>query len=216
MASSSNRLDILYFNVPGTVQCHEFQHFNASDRDHRAVNYEHFIEPACAADYPTIAAVNVAAFEQFSSAMDPHHWASMKNNISLDRVQVLAEFAQFFVCRMQGDIIGSVAYCPPGRSRDPIPSGWASILLLAVAPSHRGLRIGQALVSICLQRARNDLAVSMGLYTSELMTAAHRLYEQAGFQRIGDLPPRNGLNYFLYQHQTDSPPRTGGDRCSCL
>ena len=196
---------LVQYNAMSFITYNDQYSFNASDRDHRAVTYEHFVEPACAADYPAIATVNVAAFEQFSGAMEPHHWASMRNNISLDRVQALAEYAQFFVCRIQGDIVGSVAYCSPGQSRDPIPSDWASILLLAVAPSHRGKCIGQALVSICMQHARKDLALSVGLYTSALMTAAHHLYEQAGFQRICELPRRNGLNYFLYQHQAESP-----------
>ncbi len=162
------------------------------------------IEVAGAADLTAIARVNVLAFEEFSGTMAADHWAAMKAQVSLPRVEQLAEFAQFFVIRHQGPIVGSIAYCPPGRSRAPIPSAWASILLLAVAPGHRDRRLGRTLIDTCMQRARDDRAPAVGLYTSASMTTAHHLYEQAGFQRVDELPPRHGLRYFLYRHTLDA------------
>ena len=97
-------------------------------------------------------------------------------------------------------IVGSVGYCPAGKGNPAIfPPDWAAVLLLAVSPSHRGHGIARKLVSACIQCARNDSAQVIGLFTSELMTAAQQLYESCGFRRESELPPRFGLRYWRYK-----------------
>ena len=96
--------------------------------------------------------------------------------------------------------MGSVGYCPAGKGKSEIfPQDWATVLVLAVAPAHRGRGIARALVSACIACARDDSAQVIGLFTSELMTDAQQLYESLGFHREHELPPRLGLRYWRYK-----------------
>lgn len=106
----------------------------------------------------------------------------------------------------QGAIVGSVGYCPAGKGSPEIfPPDWAAVLLLAVAPTHRGRGIARTLVSACIQCARNDSAKAIGLFTSELMTAAQQLYESIGFRRENEIPSRFGLRYWRYKLRLEEP-----------
>ncbi len=72
------------------------------------------------------------------------------------------------MCREQGEIVGSVGYCPAGMSNPNIFSpDMASVVLLVVHPQHRGKGMGKALTSACIARARQDNAAAIGLFTSE-------------------------------------------------
>lgn len=64
-----------------------------------------------------------------------------------------------------------------------MPSEWAVIRVLAVAPALRGRGVARALTEDCLAMARADHAPAVGLHTAEMMVAARALYESAGFAR---------------------------------
>ncbi len=119
-------------------------------------------------------------------------------------VTTRAQQATFFVLRQADAAVGSVAYCSPGRSVDPVPASWASVLLLAVDPKHRGKGYGCLLASECMKLAEHDQAATVGLFTSELMGSARRLYEGLGFGVERELPPRHGLRYWLYRYDVQS------------
>ena len=148
-------------------------------------------------DFPAIADLNVAAYREFATQLSADGWSGMER--SLRAIETKAERATFLVARLGNELAGSVGYCPPGQS-DPavFPAEWASIVLLAVAPEHRRRGVGQRLVAACLRRAREDHATTIGLFTSELMTPARRLYEQAGFALDAELPRRHGLRYWRF------------------
>jgi hypothetical protein len=60
----------------------------------------------------------------------------MRSRLSaIDRV---SQRAIFLIVSIDSMLVGSVAYYPLGKSIEPIPSAWASILLLAVLPDYRG------------------------------------------------------------------------------
>ena len=108
--------------------------------------------------------------------------------------------------RDQRAIVGSVGYCPTGKGDPEIFSpDWAAVLLLAVSPTHRGRGIARELVSACIQCARDDAAHVIGLFTSELMTAAQQLYESLGFRRESEIPSRRGLRYWRYKLPLTEP-----------
>ena len=156
------------------------------------------VSPATTDDFDAIAALNVAAYQEFADRMSPEHWETMKANIRT--VEARASSTQFLVVREHGAIVGSVGYCQASKGNPgTFPSDWATIVLLAVSPTVRGRGIGRALVSTCIARARQDSAPIIGLYTSELMIAAQHLYESLGFQRECRLPPRLDLCYWRYQ-----------------
>jgi GNAT superfamily N-acetyltransferase len=153
---------------------------------------------AAHSDLGAIADLNVEAYNEFATRMNNEDWRRME--ASLRAVESRAHTTRFFVVRDQGAIVGSVGYCPAGQGNPEIfPPEWAAVLLLAVAPSHRSRGIARALVSTCIQCARNDAAGVIGLFTSELMTSAQQLYTSFGFRRDCELPPRFGLRYWRYK-----------------
>lgn len=155
-------------------------------------------------DFDSIAILNVEAYREFADHMSPDGRRGME--ASLRAVEARAQSTQFLVMRDQGTIVGSVGYCPAGKGNPEIfPPDWAAVLLLAVAPTHRGRGIARTLVSACIQSARNDSARMIGLFTSELMTAAQQLYESLGFRRESELPSRHDLRYWRYKLQLTEP-----------
>jgi ribosomal protein S18 acetylase RimI-like enzyme len=147
--------------------------------------------------FQEIAILNIAAYSEFAKNLSDEAWAQMQSNLgAIDRV---TQRAQFLIISIDENIAGSVAYCPPGKSIDPIPPDWASILLLAVSPDYRGRGIARSLVQECIYRARLDTAQTVGLFTSELMSAARQIYLAQGFSEDCEISPRLGLRYWRYR-----------------
>jgi ribosomal protein S18 acetylase RimI-like enzyme len=166
---------------------------------------------ATLSDFDAIGALNVEAYREFADHMSPEGWRDME--ASLRAVEARAQSAQFLVMKEQGAIVGSVGYCPAGRGNPEIfPPHWAAILLLAVSPAYRGRGIARELATACIQCARVEGAEIIGLFTSELMTAAQRLYGSLGFRRESEIPPRHGLRYWRYQLQLLRLPSPEGAR----
>ena len=164
------------------------------------------IQTARPQHFEAIAALNIAAYREFSKGLTDETWTRMRSNLSaIDKV---SERAVFLIVPIDGKLAGSVAYCPPGNSLDPIPSDWASILLLAVSPDDRGDGIGRELVRACIDLARADEAQTIGLFTSELMTAARQLYLSQGFSEDCQLSQRLGLRYWRYRLDLNHPKST--------
>lgn len=65
-------------------------------------------------DFDAIADLNVAAYAEFSLKLQAGAWEVMQKN--LRKVAERAETAEFLVCRAGGAVVGSVAYCPAGKS----------------------------------------------------------------------------------------------------
>ncbi len=162
------------------------------------------INPASNSDFGAIADLNITAYQEFAAHMSPEGWRGMEE--SLRAVEARAQSTRFLVMREQGEIVGSVGYCPAGKGNQEIfPPNWAGVLLLAVAPTHRGRGIARELVSACIQCAQDDSAEMIGLFTSELMLPAKQLYESLGFHLESELPIRLGLRYWRYKLQLTGP-----------
>jgi GNAT superfamily N-acetyltransferase len=84
----------------------------------------------------------------------------------------------------EGRLLGGVTYIP-----GPGPMAWfdgadeAGVRMLAVDPAAQGRGAGADLVAACVERARGAGKARVLLHTTAPMTAAHRLYERAGFRR---------------------------------
>ncbi len=148
-------------------------------------------------DFPAIAELNIEAYGEYANHLTPEAWATMQANLC--SIETVAQRAVFLIALLSGELAGSVAYCPPGNSIAPIPSDWASILLLAVSPRYRRYGVARSLTQDCIQQAHEDGAQTIGLFTSELMTNARQLYESLGFSRDCEIPQRHGLRYWRYR-----------------
>jgi GNAT superfamily N-acetyltransferase len=84
----------------------------------------------------------------------------------------------------EGRLEGGITYIP-----GPGPMAWfdrpdeAGMRMLAVDPSAQGRGVGGRLVAACVARATAAGKTQLLLHTTAPMTAAHRLYERAGFVR---------------------------------
>lgn len=86
-----------------------------------------------------------------------------------------------------GEIAGTVTYCPQGSPWCELAQpGDGEFRMLAVTPAARRRGVAEALVSVCVERARELGCSAVVLSSLPVQESAHRLYERLGFRRTPD------------------------------
>ena len=127
-----------------------------------------------------LADLTVAAYRQLLGELTPAYAADLADVTGRRATSGLA----VLVAVDAGVVVGGVTYVQGGGPYAEFPdSDEAGFRHLAVTPDRQGRGAGRALVEACISRARATGARRLGLFTTEAMTTAQRLYEALGFVR---------------------------------
>ncbi|NUR06647.1 MAG: GNAT family N-acetyltransferase [Nocardioidaceae bacterium] len=98
-----------------------------------------------------------------------------------------AREAELYVALLGDDLAGTVTFCPQGSPWAEIAQpGEGEFRMLAVDPRHRRQGVAEALVSTCLERARELGYQALVLCSMDVQAPAQRIYARFGFERAPD------------------------------
>ena len=98
-----------------------------------------------------------------------------------------AREAEVYVALLGQDLAGTVTFCSQESPWSEIARpGEGEFRMLAVDPAHRGQGVAEALVGVCLERARELGYGALVLSSLEVQAPAQRLYRRLGFMRDPD------------------------------
>jgi GNAT superfamily N-acetyltransferase len=112
-----------------------------------------------------------------------------------------AEKAELWVAVDDGQVVGTVTFCPPGSPyRELATEGEGEFRMLGVLPAARGRGIAHALVQRCIARSRELGDRRVVLCSDAQMHTAHRLYRRLGFVRAAELDwsPLPGIDLLAF------------------
>ncbi len=156
------------------------------------------VRQAADKDLAPVVDLALAAYQEFAGVLTEENWQKMR--ALLASLPEVAQLGTLLVAEEQEELLGSVIYCPPGKSNIGFfAKESATIRLLAVKPGCRGKGVGLLLTERCIELSRQDRASVIALHTSEIMPTARRIYERLGFRQENELPARYGVRYWLYQ-----------------
>lgn len=88
--------------------------------------------------------------------------------------------AAFFVVEKEGSVLGCGGFGPLSGANEEI----CELKKMYFLPVLRGLGMGQQMLDYCIVEARNCGYKKMYLETVERMTAANKLYQKRGFEKL--------------------------------
>jgi predicted N-acetyltransferase YhbS len=160
-------------------------------------------------DLEAVGEVTVAAYAEFTTGESDSYVRHLRDAATRDRE------AELWVATPDGsdEILGTVTITPAGSPwREIAREGEGEFRMLAVGPAARGAGVGGALVSLVVDRFREDGASAIAMSTLAAMRGAHRIYERAGFVRdpARDWSPMPGVELITYRLDLDLDLSTTG------
>jgi ribosomal protein S18 acetylase RimI-like enzyme len=148
------------------------------------------------ADADAVNLIAVAAYQQYQNVFID--WR--ESAVFFAETARLAGEVDLLVAEGAGnEILGSVGYVAPGRSReDMFEPDWAVIRRISVTPLAQGRGIGRRLTEECIGRARQDGAPVIALQTSTVMKAALAMYFALGFAHHQNTADCHGVPHAVY------------------
>ena len=156
------------------------------------------VRRAAPADLEAAGEVTVAAYAEFTEGPDDHYVALLRDAARRDRE------AELWVAERAGEVVGTVTVALPGSPwREIGADDEGEFRMLAVAPSARRRGVGDALMQLVLDRFRSLGMAAVVLSSLAEMTAAHRIYERAGFVRVPgrDWTPVPGVDLIAFRKE---------------
>ncbi|GAA5161517.1 GNAT family N-acetyltransferase [Ornithinimicrobium tianjinense] len=154
------------------------------------------VRPARPEEHAEVARILMAAYAPSGMPPDAPYWSSLRDTAGR------TEDAEVWVAELGGHVVGTVTWAGRGSGQREISADdEAEFRMLGVDPDAHERGIGTALVDAVVRRARQDRYAALVLSSATWMTAAHRLYDKAGFHRIPerDWTPSPGVDLQAYR-----------------
>jgi GNAT superfamily N-acetyltransferase len=139
------------------------------------------IRPATEADLPRIielihlGAVDGAGREELGPPLPDAYYRAFRGFARFPEAKVM-------VAEVDGEVAGTLQFhLLPGLSNGALPT--AEVESVHVAESHRGRRIGEAMMAWATDEARRLGCRRLQLTSNKARTDAHRFYERLGFAK---------------------------------
>lgn len=155
------------------------------------------IRPARSTELAAVGRLTVEAYVADEQIAADHDYAAVLADAA-DR----AANAELLVGLIDGDIVGTVTFCPPGSTyREVSSDSQGEFRMLGVSAAARGRGVARALVDRCFERCRELGLDELVLCTMDEMVAARALYDSMGFVRDHDLDftPEPGVELIAYR-----------------
>jgi len=164
------------------------------------------VRPARPEEYDVIGELAASAYVDGGHLPPGHGYLDI-----LRDVRGRATEAVLLVAAVDGQVLGTVTYCPHGSAwRELGADDEGEFRSLAVAPEAQGRGVGTTLVQECVRRSVADGDRGMVLSSLPDQTSAHRVYQRLGFARAPERDwhpePGTALIAFAMRH----PPEQGG------
>ena len=164
------------------------------------------VRPARPEEYEEAGRVTALAYREFVPPGDTDF------EEYLERIADVPERARrtaVLVAVESGRILGSVTLELESRTEaddEPLAPDRAHVRMLGVHPEARRRGVASSLMDACVERARAAGKTRMTLNTTERMTAAQRMYESMGFERVPDRVFPDGFRLLGYELPLDRAP----------
>ena len=145
-------------------------------------------------DAPRLRAIRLTALQDAPDAFGSTYQGEVENALS-DWVSAIRRLATF-VAVADGQDVGMVR---GGEDRDEPTSAW--LISMWVAPTHRGMGVGGALIDSVVEWARAEGYARMKLDVGDANEAAIRLYAKKGFRETGEVGRLSAPREHITEHR---------------